>query len=349
MPRLPKYVHGFVDRHGKPRFYLRRKGNQKVPLPGLPYSTAFMDAYAEAMAAQTPIQPGRGKIKPGSMKALALSYFASPAFLIELKPSSQRAYRGAIERFCNRRDANGVPYGDKLAVDMQRIAVVKLVGARSQQTRSANFLLNMLRILMAYAIELGWRTDNPARDVKPFRIRSDGFHSWSEQEISRFEAYWPAGSRERLATYLLLFTGQRGRSDVIRMGRQHVQDGMLRIRQQKTGAELIIPVAAPLAEAIATLPAGQMTFLTNQYGRPYTPAGFGNWFREACRSAGLPHCSAHGLRKAAARRLAEAGCTEHEISSITGHASLKEVQRYTKSADQKRLAIAAMAKVKTST
>jgi len=50
----------------------------------------------------------------------------------------------------------------------------------------------------------------------------------------------------------------------------------------------------------------------------------------------LRNCSAHGLRKAAARRLAEAGCTEHEIAAITGHASLREVQRYTKAADQKR-------------
>ena len=130
------------------------------------------------------------------------------------------------------------------------------------------------------------------------------------------------------------------------MGRQHIQDGMLRVRQRKTGAELMLPLPAPLLEAIAAAPAGNLTFLTNKYGKPFTPAGFGNWFRHQCS---LPHCSAHGLRKAAARRLAEAGCTEHEIAAITGHASLKEVQHYTKSADQKRLAIAAMAKIKDST
>jgi len=65
-------------------------------------------------------------------------------------------------------------------------------------------------------------------------------------------------------------------------------------------------------------------------------------------AAELEHCSAHGLRKAAARRLAEAGCTAHEIAAITGHASLGELVRYTKAVDQRRLAEAAMTKTRTS-
>ena len=195
--KLPRLVHAYVDRHGRPRYYLRRKGYQHVALPGLPWSPTFMAAYEEALAGQPPIQPGRANVKPGTMKALALSYFASPAFVAELKPASQRAYRGAIERFCNRCDANEMLYGEKLARDMQRNAVIKLIAARSHQTRSANFLLNMLRILMAHAIELGWRTDNPARDVKRLKVRSDGFHSWTEDEITQFRvalAYWNSGT-----------------------------------------------------------------------------------------------------------------------------------------------------------
>ena len=92
-----------------------------------------------------------------------------------------------------------------------------------------------------------------------------------------------------------------------------------------------------------------MTFITTHYGHPFGMTGFGKWFRDQCDAAGLPHCTAHGLRKAAARRLAEAGCTEHEIAAITGHASLREVQRYTRAADQTRLAISAIEKVKTRT
>jgi hypothetical protein len=55
------------------------------------------------------------------------------------------------------------------------------------------------------------------------------------------------------------------------------------------------------------------------------------------------------LRKATPVRLAEAGCTPHEIAAITGHASLKEIVRYTATADRKRLAASAMEKVKSRT
>jgi|SRR5215475_9637214 len=141
------------------------------------------------------------------------------------------------------------------------------------------------------------------------------------------------GSKPRLALALLLYTGQR-RSDVVSMGRQHIRDGVLQVRQVKTGAELMIPVHAELAKVLGET-SGDMTFLTTQFGKRFTAAGFGNWFHEECNDAGLLHCSAHGLRKAAARRLAEAGCTEHQIAAITGHASLREVARYTKAADQR--------------
>jgi integrase len=240
-------------------------------------------------------------------------------------------------------------YGDKLVRDLQRKTVVKLIAAQAHHSRSANFLLAMLRILMTHAIDLEWRTDNPAKEVRPLKIKSDGFHSWSENEIGQFRRTHLIGSQARLALELLLNTGQRGRSDVIRMGRQHIEGEMIRVRQEKTGAELQLPITTELAEAIAAVPPG-MTFLTNSYGAPWSPSGFGNWFREQCRAAGLPrNCLAHGLRKAAARRLADAGCTEHEIRAITGHASLREVQRYTRGANQKRLALSAVAKLKART
>lgn len=163
--------------------------------------------------------------------------------------------------------------------------------------------------------------------------------------FQQFEGYHGPGTKARLALTLLLYTGQR-RSDVIRLGRQHIRDGFMHVRQQKTGVELAIPIHATLAAIIAETPADHLTLLTTQTGKPFSAAGFGNWFRDRCNEAGLAHCSAHGLRTAAARRLAEAGCTMHEIAAITGHASLSEVQRYTKAADQKRLALSAMEKAK---
>ena len=132
------------------------------------------------------------------------------------------------------------------------------------------------------------------------------------------------------------------------MGAQHIRDGAVHIKQEKTAVELAIPLHPELAAIIASTPSSHLTFLTTRGGRPFEASSFSRWFREECDKAGLPHCTAHGLRKAAARRLAEAGCTAHEIAAITGHASLTELVRYTRAADQRRLAEAAMAKTRTS-
>jgi integrase len=228
---------------------------------------------------------------------------------------------------------------------MKREHVVKLMAVRAERPDSANGLRKVLRAMMAHAVETGLRKDDPTRDVKSIKVKTEGFHSWSEAEIEQFEARHPVGSKARLAFALLIYTGQR-RSDVVTMGRQHIRDGYLHVRQQKTGAELDIPVLPELQAIIADLPKTNMTFLMTEFGKPFVAAGFGNWFRERCNEAGLTHCSAHGLRKAASRRFAEAGCTVHEVAAITGHASLREVQRYTKGADQRRLATSAAGKVK---
>ena len=338
MRRPPPYTNGFVDRHGKARWYFRRAGFKRVPLPGLPWSPEFMAAYEQALAGQ-PLQIGGARTNPGTVRALAVSYFHSSDFR-SLKLSSQAIYRGVIDRFC-------IQYGDNRVAGLKREHVVKLMAARTEKPVAANNLRKMLRAMMKHAVEIGLRADDPTRDVRAIRVKSDGFHSWNDDEIAQFEKRHPSGTPARLALALLLYTGQR-RSDVVRMGPQHICNGVLGVRQQKTGIELAIPVHSALAAVIAETPTYHLTFLTNQFGRPFTAGYFGQWFREQCDMAGLRHCSAHGLRKAAARRLAEAGCSTHEIAAITGHASLKEVARYTEAVDRRRLAQSAMAKVRTS-
>jgi len=264
-----------------------------------------------------------------------------------MQARTQRVYRGLIERFSEQADKDGNKFGDKRAALIGREHVVRLLATKADKPEAANQFRKVLRAMMKHAVEIGLRADDPTRDVRAIRVRSDGFHSWSDAEIAQFEKCHPIGSRARLAFALLLYTGQR-RSDVVRMGCQHVRDGVLTVRQQKTGTKLSIPVH-PTLQAILNAVSDNLTFLTTQFGKPFTSNGFGNWFRNQCNAAGLPQCSAHGLRKAAARRLAEAGCTAHEIASITGHASLKQIAHYTRAADQGRLASAAMEKVKTRT
>jgi integrase len=197
---------------------------------------------------------------------------------------------------------------------------------------------------MQYCIEHGLVQVDPTQGIRLKAVRSDGHHAWTEDEIAQYEAFYPVGSKARLAFALGLYTAQR-RGDVIRMGRQHIRDGVLTVRQQKTGATLAIPVHPDLQAIIAATPTGHLTLLVTKTGKSYGANDFSEQFRAWCNTAGLPKaCTFHGLRKAALTRLADAGCTAHEIAAISGHKTLKETERYTKAADQVRLARNAMAR-----
>jgi integrase len=214
---------------------------------------------------------------------------------------------------------------------------------------AARAFLRCLRFLVQYAIGIGIREDDPTAGVRVKLPKSDGIRTWTEDEIARFEAAYPVGTKPRLALALLLGTAAR-RSDVVKLGRGHVRDGMLYMRQQKTGKALAVPVMAELAEAInAAAPTDAVVFLLNENGRAFTAEGFTKWFAKQCQRIGLTGLSPHGLRKASCRRLAEAGCSAHEIASISGHATLREVQRYCEAPDQGKMARNAMARIRTAT
>jgi integrase len=336
-----KYVHQWVDKRdggAKARFYFRRPGFKRVPLPGLPGSETFMASYQAALTGQLPRAPiGASRTKAGSIGALIVAYWSSANFLA-LAPATRQTYRLILEKF-------RTEHGDKPVALLTRQHIDAMLAQKVATPAAANHWLRLVKVLMAYAVKEEWRADDPALAVSPIKNSSDGFHCWDESEIRAFEAKHPIGSKARLALSLLLYTAQR-RSDVVRMGRQHVRDGVVHVRQQKTGAMLAIPLHPALAAVIEATPNAHLNFLVTEYGKPFTAAGFGGWFRSRCDEAGLPkECAAHGLRKAACRRLAEAGCSANIIASISGHTTLREVERYTKAADQQRMAREGMAAI----
>ena len=323
--RLP-YIHRFSDRHGRVRHYYRRPGQPTVMLPGTPGSPEFLLAYSNAARNA---KVASVKIAPvGSVNELIESYLRAEHFG-SLKKSTQTVYRNVI-RFL-RQEFGSFPLR---GINARAIRIV--VGKKGTTPAAANRMLSILRILMAHGIQEGLIDIDPTQGVKRLPEARGGFHSWTEAEIARYERHYPIGTPARLAFDLLLYTGQR-RSDVVRMGPQTLRDGRLDFQQQKTGMDMSLPVHPTLRATIAASTTGLTSFLVTSHGKPFVAAGFGNWFRARCDEAGLPKCSAHGLRKAAARRLAEAGCSVHEIASVTGHATLAEVQRYAKGADQARL------------
>ncbi len=331
------YIQAYRDRHGRQRYYYRRKG-RRYPLPGRPGEAEFMSAYEAAAAEyQEPKSAGRAAIA-GTIEALAVHYLQSPEHL-RLSKWTRRTYRSEIDRFREEHGASRVTH-----LQRKHIQAIVAKQYKASGAASANKHLKMIRLLMRLAVEMGWRPDDPAHGIKLYRQQGNGFADWSEKDISKFEKRWPPGSKQRLAMYLALYTGQR-RSDLVRMGRQHVRNDAIEVRQQKTGARLLIPIHPKLSKELKASNKSHLTFLVTNYGASFSVAGFGNWFSNASRQAGLKNRSLHGLRKSAARRLAEAGCTSKQIAAVTGHASLREVERYTAAADQERLAREALKKL----
>ena len=334
---LPKYCSWNYDRHGRRRVRFRSAGFTTY-LQGTPWSESFMRQYAAAIdgvKAQAS-NIGAERTKPGTINALCVSYYRSPDFL-GLKPSTQAMRRNIIERF-------RLQHGDKPLRGLERKHVSEIIGAKVSTPEAANNLLKVLRGLLNHAVSTDMIPANPAIGVKKYRRRGDGFPTWTEEEIAKFEARHEIGTRPRLALALMLYTAQR-RSDVIGMGWQNVVGDSIAVRQAKTGTALMIPMHPELRRALSAMPRTNMNFLLTGKGAPFTAAGFGNWFRDRCNEAGLPQCSAHGLRKAAATRLANVGCSVNQIAAITGHKSLGEVAHYTAAADQHRLAREAINKL----
>jgi enterobacteria phage integrase len=328
-----KYLHSYTDRYGKERFYFRRNG-KSTPLPGLPGSREFMDAYAACLGDGAPSVRAMAEIHPRSLRALAIRYYASANYQ-DLSDGSKSIYRRTLEPFL-------VEHGHRRADQMQRVHVIAIVGGMADRPGAASMLLKRLRVLLRFGIDLGWMKSDPTLRVKGYR--STELHTWTEEELAQFEARWPLGTKQRLAFGLLLYTGQRG-SDVRRMVWTDIVGASIRVAQQKTGTKLVIPLHPRLQELLADARKTQASIMATEYGAAFSVKGFGQFVSAAIQAAGLPtRCKAHGLRKAAARRLADAGCSANQIASVTGHKTLAEVERYTRAADQERLAKEAIAK-----
>ena len=313
-----------------------------MPLPGLPWSREFMEAYDAALNQSAPVMViGASRSPPGTVAEAVARYLGSATFTNNFKPATQAMRRAVLNRFRNE-------HGDKRIGKLEPQYVMRLV-LRLRPYAQRN-MLKTLRGLMAFAVTEGLIEADPTVGVKLGKVKdTGGFATWSPEHVEQYRARHPLGTRPRLAMELGLGTMQR-RGDAVRFGRQHIRDGILSLKQNKTGAEVDIPVLDELREAIDAMSDANLTFLVTEFGKPFTAAGFGNWFRDQCNAAGLPKTlSFHGLRKAGATRFAEAGCNDHEIMSWGGWTSLREVQRYTRGVNRKQLAMQAADKLKART
>jgi integrase len=328
--KLPQYTHGYVDQHGKARFYLRRPGHAKIPLPGLPWSSEFMEARQAALDGEAgKVEIGAKRTVDGTVSHGLVSYYKSTLFT-GLAQSSQNMRRAELERFRN-------DHGEKRVVTMHTTAIQNILNGKTPAAQR-NFK-KALRGFIDHCLSLKMIKVDPLAGAKLSKLRTVGHHPWESAECEQFEAHHSIGTRARLAYELLLQAGQ-SKCDVVRMGRQHVRKGMMTMKRQKTGTPFNVEITPRLQEAIDAMPASNyLTYLITGEGNSFTAAGFGNWFRARCREAKLPaRCTSHGLRKAAATYLAELGATDHQLMAWFGWSSISQAQVYTKAARGKVLA-----------
>lgn len=312
--------------------YFRRKGCPQIALPGQPGSREFNAAY-EAALNEKPIPASTHK--PGSLGKLIAEYYGSVDFQ-NLKPNSRKLYRIVLDPISRQ-------HGHRLVRDMGRDNARKIIEGVGKPGM-ANLVRAVLKRVLRYAIDRGWRNDNPAAGIAPYKIGTR--HTWTDDQLRAYEARWPLGTRERLAYASLLYSGQRG-GDVVKMLRPDAKATTIALRQEKTGAEMVIPIHPEWRAAIKAGPAKGIYLIGDVRGMPIKRPMLTLIIADAAHKAELPNeCKAHGLRKALMRRLAEKGTSSKEIAAVSGHKSLKEIERYTTAADQGRLARQAMSKLR---
>lgn len=324
-PRKP-YIQKEVTRHGKIVWYFRRGKEKRIRLPGAFGSAEFNDAYNAVLSGQ-PVEK-RAQAPRTSLRWLVDRYYESGRF-INLAKGTQKNQRLVLEKVCS----TGGSLNFK-AITKKDIIAGKV--RREAKPNSAVAYVVTMKVLFNFAKDSGWIYENPADGVDVKVPKTDGFHTWTPEEVQKFQSHYAIGTIPRLAMDIMLYTGLRI-SDAFRLGPQHIRDGYITMKTQKTKSEVSIPLLPPLAESISATKVRGLLFLPSPSGGVWPDTSASRWFKQRCREAGVPG-TAHGLRKAGATFAAENGATPHELAAMYGWASTKMAEVYTRKADKQRLA-----------
>ena len=319
----------------KGRVYWKfERGDFRTNIPGPYGSPEFLAAYEAALAGAK--ASSSSTTLPGTLEWLIEQYLGSLRFR-NLSDSRKRTIR--LELDWLRREAG------KYQFERLEVRHVEALMSKKKGPTAANTVKKNLSMLFNFAAkQLRYTGTNPARHAERMKTNPDGFHTWTDDEVARFLERHGPGTKARLVMLLALNTGM-ARQDLARVGRQHVKDGRIAYRRHKTAVAADMPILPELAEELRHVPKDRMLFVTqDKSDKPYAVASLGNWFRDRCAEANVPG-SLHGLRKAGATRLANAGATEWEIASYLAHSDTTQAAVYTKKANRARLTDSGFAKL----
>jgi len=326
-----------MNRHGTRVWYFRDGHGPRIRIRGEFGSPEFNAAIHAAKGyGSNPVQ-AKAVLSHQDVNSLAWlidQYMSSPRFAATAA-NTQKQRRSILKHVAEKNGAQ--PFRSLAQSDIENM---RDMAAATGKTAQANAVVKAMRALFSWSTPKHTPVDITLA-VKGVEHHGESFHLWTEDEIATFEATYPVGTRERLAFTILLWTGAR-LSDAVQLGDQHVRNGLLSFTpkktRKKTGARVDMPILPALADALAAGPRGELVWIVGENGLPLTEGGFGHWFRKVCDKAGLAECSAHGLRRACASRLALAGAPVDELKAFLGWTENRTPGVYTRDADNRRLA-----------
>jgi integrase len=281
--------------------------------------------------------PYKATAATGSFSALIAAFRQSPRYL-KWAPTT-RARRDHVLGDFNAEN------GRVMVAELRRGDVIAMRDSMAATPDAANNWLKVIRLLLAYAVDLEIVSSNVAAGVPRLApSHPDGFRTWRDDEIETFRAHWPIGSLPHTVLTLVLCTGA-ARVDLVALGWHSIDADRIRYRRHKTEVLVDLPILPELADVLETIPRDRMTFLETRNCTLRSDKGLtgdmARWVREA--GLGAPDrygrgLTLHGLRKALGRRLAEAGCSPHMVMAALGHESIASAQVYTKAYDRARAA-----------
>jgi integrase len=336
--RLP-HLHREVTRHGAVVWYARAGGSSRGPRIRLKSEYGTPEFWSEYQNALSSVPRKLVALHPheGTLAWLLERYRETTAWT-QLSAATRRQRENIFLHVLE--TAGKQPFA--------KITTLTIMAGRDRRVNTpaqARNFLDAMRGLFRWAAKSRLVKTDPTIDVEnPPRQNNGGFPVWSEDDVAAYESRWPIGTRQRVWLDVLIYTGLR-RGDAVRFGRQHIRNGVGTIKTEKTDTEVTLPILPVLTKTLEAGPCGDLTFIAGENGRPLTKESFGNLFRKSCRDAGLHNRSAHGLRKAAATRAANAGATVAELEAIFGWSGGAMASLYTRTADRRRLATGAMHKL----
>ncbi|MBV2144190.1 tyrosine-type recombinase/integrase [Falsochrobactrum sp. TDYN1] len=326
--KLPLYVHRQKTRHGQWVFYFRMGKGKRVRLPS-PNDASFKEAYRAALTGEPVAAP---RVPTGTLQWLWDKYTNESAKWAGYSDATKKQQRLIMEKVLAKN-------GNKALTSFTQDVIQEAVDRRHETPAMAGNFLKVMRGLFGWAKKMRYVQVDPSLDIDMPEYKTTGFPAWTVDDVIAYRGKHPIGTAERLAMELMLLAGLR-RSDVVRVGRQHINGLILAMDTAKTGTRISVELSDDLLSMIDATPRKGLHLIESSQGKPFVEGSFGNWFHDSCVKAGVKK-SAHGLRKLSATLAAEGGAATHQLLAQYGWTNISTAEIYTRGIDRKRLGIEA--------